>query len=77
MLRSFAAPQPQAVSTPVGCRRHPLSGELAAIEAAPPLIVQLFEIVVVVFVEGVVIVGDEWRVSQYAGVSLHIVELLL
>ena len=77
MLRSFAAPQPQAVSTPVGCRRHPLSGEPAAIEAASPLIVQLFEIVVVVFVEGVVIVGDEWRVSQYVGVSLHIVELLL
>ena len=57
MLRSFAAPQPQAVSTPVGCRRHPLSGELAAIEAAPPLIVLLFEIVVVVFVEDVAVVG--------------------
>ena len=41
LLRSFAAPQPPAVSTPVGCRRHPLSGELAANEAAPPPIVLL------------------------------------
>ena len=45
-------------STPVGYRRHPLSGEPAAIEAAPPLIVQFFEIVVVVEVVVIVVVVD-------------------
>ena len=41
LLRSFAAPQPPAVWPPVGYRRHPLSGELAANETAPPPIILL------------------------------------
>ena len=59
MLRSFAAPQPPAVSTPVGYRRHPLSGELAAIEAAPPLIVLRLWFMIVV--EVVVVIDEDKR----------------
>ena len=49
------------LSTPVGCRRHPLSGELAAIEAAAPVIV-LFGRLVVIFVD----------VSRNAGASASV-----
>jgi hypothetical protein len=65
LLRSFAAPQPPAVSTPVGCRRHPLSGEPAAIEAAPPPIVLLCVIVIIVEVI-VLIVKEKLSASQKA-----------
>ena len=75
MLRSFAAPQPPAVSTPVGCRRHPLSGELAAIEVAPPLIVQLCIIVMGTAV--VVIIADRRSPSRSACVFLNPRVLLL
>ena len=41
LLRSSVA---AGVSTPVGCRRHPLSGEIAVIETAAPLMVQVLAV---------------------------------